>query len=228
MINAARLGFWTAILTVVDTGAFFVLGIATPARSGPFAPPSSIIPYPYTSVAQFVPGDYVWLYPGFLLAPLFVVLMACVHDYARDERKVFSQVGLSFAVLYAAVIMINYFLQFTVVIPSLQSGETAGLGLLTQYNPHGVFIVLEALGYLMMSASLVFAAVVFSGGRLRRMIRWLFVASFVVALVSFVGLQMLGYDIVAFEVTILLVNWIVLMVSGTMLSVLFRRGRPPE
>jgi hypothetical protein len=36
-----------------------------------------------------------------------------------------------------------------------------------------------------------------------------------------------GYDLVAFEVTVLSINWIVLIVSGVLLSILFRRaGRP--
>lgn len=181
-------------------------------------------PYPYTNVSAFIPGDYYWLVPGILLAPTFVVLMACIHNYAPSQRKVFSQVALSFAVLYTAVIMINYFLQFTVVIPSLQSGQTAGLSLFTQYNPHGIFIVLEALGYLILSTALIFAAPVFSGGRPQGIVRWLFVSGFVVTVLSFVGLPLMGYDIVAFEVTVLLTNWIVLIVSGALLAVVFRRA----
>jgi hypothetical protein len=55
---------------------------ATPARSGPFARPADLIPYPYTDVASFVPGDCWWLYPGFLLALAFVGLMGCIHYYA--------------------------------------------------------------------------------------------------------------------------------------------------
>jgi hypothetical protein len=225
MSGASRLGFWAAILVLIDTVVFLVLGITTPARSGPFAPPASVIPYPYTNVTAFVPGDYIWLYPGFLLAPLFVVLMTCIHQYASDDRKVFGQIGFSFALIYAAVITINYFIQFTVVEPSLLAGETAGLSLYTQYNPHGVFIVLEALAYLMMSTSLLFASAVFSGGRLEGAVRWLFVAGFVVAVVSFVGLPLLGYDIVAFEVTVLLTNWIVLIASGALLGVMFKRAQ---
>jgi len=44
---------------------------------------------------------------------------------------------LLFAVAYAVVIMVNYFVQFTVVVPSLLSGETLGLSLFTQYDPMG-------------------------------------------------------------------------------------------
>lgn len=221
--NASRLGFWSAILTAVLAAVFFTIGIATPARSGPFCG-SSCVTYPYVSgLATFIPTDYFWLYPGFLLATVFVVLMACIHSYAADDKKIFSQLGLSFALIYATVITLDYFVQFVVVEPSILNGETAGLALFTQYNPHGIFIALEGLGYLMMSVALLFASVVFAGGRLERAVRWLFVASFVLAVGSLPSLSLLGYDIVAFEVTILTINWTVLIASGMLLSVLFRR-----
>ena len=135
-------------------------------------------------MAAFIPNDYLWLYPGILLALIFVVLMVCIHYYASND-KIFSHIGLSFALVYATVITIDYFIQFTMVIPSILSGETASLSLFTQYNPHGIFIALEGLGYFMMSIAFLFAAAVFAGGRLERAIRWLFVSSFILAVVSF-------------------------------------------
>lgn len=222
-INAIRLGFWSALLTVVLAAVFMVMGIATPPRSGPLCG-NACVPYPYTDVAAFIPQDYIWLYPGFLLAPAFVVLMACIHNHAADGKKVFSRIGLSFALLYAAVIMVDYFIQLEVVVPSLQAGETAGLSLFTQYNPHGLFIVFEALGYLLMSVALLFTAPVFEGGQAERAVRWLFVASFVLAVVAFAALAIADRDIVAFEVTILLIDWIVLIVGGALTSLAFWRA----
>ena len=78
--------------------------------------------------------------------------MASIHAYAPEPRRIFSRIGLAFAIAYAVVVGVDYFVQFTVVIPSLQAGETEGLSLFTQYNPHGLFIAGEALGYLAMSA----------------------------------------------------------------------------
>jgi hypothetical protein len=104
------------------------------------------------------------------------------------------------------------------------SGETEGLSLFTEYNPHGIFIGLEGLGYLMMNVAFLFTAAVFAGGRLERAIRWLFVTSFVLAIGSFAGLSLLRYDIAIFEVTIIALNCAVLIVSGALLSVLFKRA----
>jgi hypothetical protein len=221
--SATRLGFWTAILTVVIVAVFAVVSIATPARSGPFCL-SACVAYPFVDVAQFIPGDYLWLLPGILLAPILVVLMACIHAYAPEPKKIYSRISLAFSLIYAVVILVDYYLQLTVIVPSLQAGETEGLSLFTQYDPHGPFIALETLGYSMMTVAFLFAAPVFAGGRAERAIRGLFVLSFVLAVAAFVGLAVVRRDLVAFEVTVLMINWIVLIASGLLLGVVFRRA----
>ena len=220
-----RLGFWSAILMAVLATAAFAAAISTPPRSGPFCV-SSCITYPYINVASFVPRDYLWMVPEIFLPPLFVVLMACIHNYVDDDKKVFSQVALSCALLSAAVITTDYFIQLTVMQPSLLKGETEGLSLFSQYNPHGIFIALEDLGYLMMSAAFLFAALVFDPHeRLERAMRWLFVISSLLALGLFLALTLVyGNELeYRFEVTILTINWITLIVSGVLLSILFQR-----
>lgn len=221
---ASQVGLWAAILATICTVVFAVVAIATPARSGPFCATWGCVAYPYTDVAQFIPGDYYWLIPGILVALLFVVLLACIHSFTLEEKKLFSRIALIFAGAYALVIVADYFSQFTIVMPSLQSGETGGLSLFTQYNPHGFFIAGEALGYLLMSIAFLFVAQVFTEGRVERILRWLFTLNFVLAVVAFIGLWLLKNDLVAFEVTILMINWIVLIISGVLLSIVFRKA----
>lgn len=216
-------GFWAAILTTICTVVFATISIATPARSGPFCAIWGCVAYPYTAVVQFIPGDYFWLIPGMLLALLVVVLFACIHAFAPEAKKLFSHIALLFAGAYAIVIIVDYFSQFTIVIPSLQSGEIADLSLFTQYNPHGFFIAGEALGYLLMSIAFLFTAPVFVGGRAERALSWLYRLGFVLAVVAFVGLWLLKNDLIAFEVTILMINWVVLIMSGLLLIRVFRQ-----
>ena len=178
-----KVSLLSALLTAVFAAVSCVLGAVTPARAR-LAQPADIVPFPYTNAATFIPSDYIWLVPGFLLALIFVVLMVCIHRYASEERKIFSQIGLSFSLVYAVAITTDYFIQLFVIQPSILNGETAGLSLFTLYNPHGIFLALESLGYLMMSVALLFAAAVFAKGKLERIIRWLFVTSFVLAVGS--------------------------------------------
>jgi hypothetical protein len=221
--HAIHFGFWTASVTAAITAVFAIVAIATPPRSGPFCT-SACVPAPYTAVAQFIPGDYLWLIPGLLLAPIFIGLMAGIHAFAAERDKTFSRVALSFAVIYAAVIIVNYFVQFTVIVPSLQSGESQNLSLFTQYNPHGFFIALEVVAYLMMSASFLAAAPVFAGGGVERAIRWLFTMCFILAAAAFAGLWLVKHDLVAVEVTVLMINWVALIAGGVLLSIVFRRA----
>jgi hypothetical protein len=221
--RAIQFGFWAAVLTTVVTVVFAVAAVPTPARSGPFCA-SACVPAPYTAVGQFIPGDYLWLIPGLLLAPIFVWLMASIHSYAAEMNKTFSRLALSFAVIYGAIIVVNYFVQLTVIVPSLQSGESQDLSLFTQYNPHGFFIALEVLAYLMMSASLLAAAPAFAGGKVELAIRWLFTLCFILAAAAFAGFWLVKHDLVAVEVTVLMINWVALIAGGALLSIVFRRA----
>jgi hypothetical protein len=221
--RSIQFGFWAAALTAAVAAVFAGVGVATPPRSGPFCV-TACVPAPYTAVAQYIPGDYLWLIPGLLLAPIFVGLMASIHSYAVEMKRTFSRVALSFAVIYAVVIVVNYFVQLTVIVPSLQSGESRDLSLFTQYNPHGFFIALEVLAYLTMSASLLAAAPVFAGGKIELAVRWLFSLSFILAAAAFAGFWLVKHDLVAVEVSVLMIDWVALIAGGALLSIVFRRA----
>jgi hypothetical protein len=231
MPSVWRFGFWTALIMSVLTVVTFAIALATPPRSGPFCTMSSCVIAPYTDVAVFFPRDYVWMYSALLLTAVFVVFMVCIHHYASDDKKLFSLIGLSFAVMSAALIMIDYFIQLTVIQPSLLQGEADGLSLISQYNPHGIFIALEALGYLLMSVALLFAAPVFAGHDwVERTLHWLFIASCTLAMGSLIILSLLyGHDLeYRFEVAVISIDWLVLIISGILVSVVFNRTRRDE
>ena len=103
--------------------------------------------------------------------------------------------------------------------------ETDGIVLLTQYNPHGIFIVLEELGYLLMSLSFLFLAPVFTNeGRLASVVRWIFIAGFVLAIV-FLAVISINYGLDRedrFEVAVISIDWLVLIINGVLLSLVFR------
>jgi hypothetical protein len=121
---------------------------------------------------------------------------------------------------------INYYIQLSVVQPSLLKGELDGLSLFSQYNPHGIFIALEDLGYLMMGAAFLFTAVLFSRReRLERVVRLILIGGGILVLGSFILLSLLygsdlGYN---YEVVAILIDWSTLIVSGTLMSLFFLR-----
>jgi hypothetical protein len=184
------------------------------------------IEYPYlNTVAQF-PKDYLWMIPAIILMLLYVIWMVSIHVYAAPSKKIFGQIGLSFALMSALILISDYFIQFSVVPVSLMNGETEGITLLTQYNAHGIFIVLEELGYLLMSLSFVFIAPVFSNSnRLENSVRWIFIGGFVLAFVALAIFSAIyGLDRQdRFEVTIISIDWLVLIVNGILLSRVFKK-----
>ena len=187
----------------------------------------SCVVYPYTDVAAFVPIEYIWMYPAFLLALLFVVLVICIHHYTTVDNKVFSQIALSFAVISGAAHAINYFIQLAVVQPSLLKGELESLTLWSQYNPHGIFIALEDLGYLMMGIAFLFVAVAFvRRGKLERAIRWTLITGSILTIGGLILLALIhGSNLeYRYEVLSIVVDWITLIVSGALLSVFFKRA----
>jgi hypothetical protein len=225
LITVHRVGFYTAVLTVIFTLITFGFALTAIPISGANCL-ANCISYPYLDTVSQFPRDYLWMIPACLLILLFVTLITTIHGYAASHKKIFTQIGLSFAIIAAVILLSDYFIQFSVVPVSLMNGETAGISLLTQYNPHGIFIALEELGYLMMSLSFLCVAPAFaSTDRLETAVQRIFVLSFVLvigsfAVISFIhGLERLD----RFEVIIITINWLVLIVNGTLLSIVFRR-----
>jgi hypothetical protein len=183
-------------------------------------------PNPYPYVGSFIKTiDYVLFYPAFLLAPVFVVLLACIYHYTHPARKIFSFIALLFGLIYAAIIIPDYFILWTVDLPSIINGQTANLSIISLYNPHGIFIALESLAYIMMSVSFLFLAPVFKGGRIEKALKWLFIIGFILAIGSYTFISLMKYDIVVFEVGIIAINVTVLIASGILISILYWRAK---
>lgn len=229
---AHRLGFGSALLLALAAAAAFGIAITTaPPRSGPFCLVDPCITYPYTDAAAFVPIDYLWMYPALLLGPLFMLVTAYLHAQGSAERRIFSLVGLSFAAIAAAILTMNYFVQLTVMQPSLLRGEVAGLEAFSQYNPHGVFIALEDIGYILMSVAFLFvASTIEPHDRPARLARALFFSSGMLSLGSLLVLAVIyGYDLeYRYEVAAITITWIALSIGGVLLSLSFWRGPGEE
>ncbi|MFA6257733.1 MAG: hypothetical protein WC671_01830 [Candidatus Paceibacterota bacterium] len=220
-----RIGFYISILTGTATVITFIVAYLTEPLSGPFCV-GSCFKYPYLDMVLRFPADYIWMYCAIVWLLLYIIFMTCIHRQADSEKKTFSQVGLSFAIMSALILLANYFIQLSVVQPSLLNGEFDGIALITQYNPHGIFIALEELGFILMGVSFLFMAPVFSKSRLERVIRSIFIGSFVLTLITFILISIF-YGInreYRFEVAVMSINWLTLIVSGILVGTMFKRS----
>ena len=202
-----------------------VLASTTPPRSGPFCSNGCLGP-PYTDVAAFVPGDYWWVYPQSLLILLVLALLVCVHQAAAPAARVFSALAVALTTVATAALLADYVIQLAVLQPSLRRGETAGLSLVSMYNPHGVFIALEDLGYLLLGLALLSAAAVFTGpSRLARGLRWLLLVGGALTVIALPVLAVVyGTDLeYRYEVAAIALTWITLIPGGILLTRWFRQ-----
>ena len=217
-------GFYSAITLTVITVVTFSFALTAIPISGAFAPEGGL-EYPYLDTVSQYPKDYLWMFPAIFLILSYIILMIAIHSYASNEKKIFSQISLAFTIVSAVLLLGNYFIQFSVIPASLINGETEGITLLTQYNPHGIFIALEDLGYLMMSLSFLFIAPVFTKkNRIESAIRWIFIIAFVLTIISLVIIS-IRYGIIRkdrLEVAVITIDWMVLIINGILLSILFR------
>lgn len=218
--GVARFGFWAA----VSTGALTVVTFGLALTALP-----NKVPYPFTSevIAAQWPGDYLWMYTAILLMLSFTALVAAVHQNAGPEQRIYSVLALCAGVASSTVLLIDYFIQVTVMQPSLEKDQVDGWAMLTQYNPNGVFIALEELGYLLMSLTLLCLAPVFTKRtRTERSLRRLFVATFagtVTALAIVSALRGIDRGDV-FEIMAICIVWLSLIIGTPLLATVFRRA----
>lgn len=222
---ATRVGWYASTLTAVLTAVTFGFAIIAIPNSGAGCV-EECFGYPYLDTLKEFPRDYLWMPLATLLALAYLAFMASLHTCAVASARPLSQIGLSFAIMSAGILAGTYFVQLSVVPVSLMRGETEGITLLTQYNPHGVFIALEELGYLLMSLSFVFVAPALAReGRLGLALQWVFTAGFALGLIALVAISTrYGLDRQdRFEVAIISIDWLVLLIGGALGSAVFHR-----
>lgn len=221
----SQVGFWSAMSTAVITIFTFSLAIMAVPISGANCI-EGCIEYPYLDTLGQFPKDYRWMVPAMFLVISYLIFMISIHAFAPQSKKIFSQIGLALAIMSAIVLLSDYFLQFSIIPISLINRETEGITMITQYNPHGVFIALEELGYLLMSLSFLFFAPVFTyKHQLEAAVRWIFMLGFLFTVAAFMSVT-LNYGLDRqdrFEIAVISIDWLVLAVNGIIMSILFMR-----
>jgi hypothetical protein len=186
--SVSRTGFWSAVLATIFTIGYgisvIVMMISTLATATETSSGWSGIE---SFVASFQPIQMLPLIPSLLLAPTFIVLMVSIHYYAAPDKKIWSHLGIAFALIYAVMASINYITQLTVVRLSIMNKEIDGLAMFVMGNSHSIFWAL-ASAYAFMNLAMLFAAPVFDGGRLERAIRCLFFANGASVVVTIFGI----------------------------------------
>ncbi|HEX6470946.1 MAG TPA: hypothetical protein VF069_17740 [Streptosporangiaceae bacterium] len=216
-----------AVLTAATAVVALAIGVFTPPHGGPYCR-TDCVAYPYTGGAEFVPRDFWWQYPAILLALLAVVFLMGLPRRPSAYAAEAARVATVLAAIAAGVLVSDYAIQLTVVQPSLLKGETDGLGLWSQFHPHGVFIALENVGYLLLAlAFLAIGVAMATRSRLERAAKIVFIAGGIatpLALLGYAAAYRADLDY-RFEVAGIAIDWLVLIIAGTLLAI---ATRPPR
>lgn len=155
----------------------------------------------------------------------YLIFIVSNHFITPIENKLFSFISVAFALISTIVLLIAYFVQFSVVPMSMMKGETDGIALITQYNGHGIFIAMEELGYITMSISFLFLAFIFSKkNRLEKAIRLILIFSFLFTVLSFIFYSIkFGIDrSYRFEVATITINFLATITVGILISIFLK------
>lgn len=206
---AYPLGVWSALITTLG-GVIYFVAILAALLTGQFT---------------FPPSDALQLFGGIsslVLCPLLVILMACLHTVTPAERKAFSQICLAFTLLFAIAVSINRFTQLGVVRQSIASGTAPGVDWFLPYGDHSIMLGLEMMGWgWFLGLAMLFAAPLFSKGKVELWLRGLMILYGVLGLISAVAYLMASpLSVVGF------VAWgLVLFIITALLAVYFRQGQ---
>lgn len=146
--SVAQLGFWSAVVVTL-----------------------MLIVFPLSLIFGSLDMAYG---SSFLLAPGFVTMMVSIHHYAALDKKVWSQLGLSFAVIYAVMCSLTYYVQLTFIKNNYLPIADEALAPFA-FVPGTPFFAQDMLGYVFFCLATLAAGPVFTGGRLETWIKWLLI-----------------------------------------------------
>jgi hypothetical protein len=163
-------------------------------------------------------GLVVLLTPSLLLGSSFLILAVSIHQLSSPDRRILSHAAVAFATAYAVLISVNYYVQLTLVAPRLAGGRVEGIEPFL-FVPFDSFLYsVDILGYSFMSVATLFAAGVFTGRGLERVVRLFLIANGL--LLPFIALQIYFHWMIWIAAL-----WAVTFPGSTWsLAILFRRA----
>jgi hypothetical protein len=148
--STKRLGFWSATSACVLSVAYVIAQILewVGLLGSGGGPESASTPL----------GLALLLTPSLLLGPAYVIAMAALHIVAPPSKKAFTLAALAFAIAYATLTGLVYFVQLTLVAPRMAAGDTADISFLLFVPYRSFLFAVDLLGYSFMSVSTLLAA----------------------------------------------------------------------
>ncbi len=115
---------------------------------------------------------------AFLQALLVIVLAVAIYDYAAPERKILARLGIVFALSFAILSSMHYYIQWVSVRQSILRNDLTGLGLFVQFNFDSPISAANMLGWMFFyGLTTLVLAPIFNHSRLENWIRGAFLVN---------------------------------------------------
>lgn len=215
-----RLGYWSSVSIIILS---ILYGIAFPLVMFVFPTPH------WTNLAAFVAAAQpvslmvfgLCQVMAFLIGPAQIVQLCSLHEYAPDDKKILTKLGLCF--MTAVMILGNqmYFLHFNTIRLIIAKADLTGLEQFVEWNANSAIMASGTLGWTFFAGlGLIFVAPIFSGGRLERSLRSLFLIGGCFGMLGLAGWVLSS---VPLGILYALGGTTCMIVSSVLLSILFKR-----
>lgn len=172
-----RIGYWSAI-ALTSTFIVWIICFVGIAITSPLFIWTNLSDYLIfvNSNSQFFQNMAKFFM--LLFGPVYVILINSFYEYASTEKKVLIRASLLFAIAFALLSSLHYFVQLSAVRLNIAHGQLTGLENFVQANPNSIMTATDMLGWtLFFGFSSFFIAPIFSGKRLNLVIRYAFLAN---------------------------------------------------
>lgn len=214
-----KLGYWSSLICagcfVIYVICFFLIFLFNPLFTWSDLPHFIDYVNKYNQIYKYMAMSSMLLF-----GLSYMVLLNAIRESIVGEQRILADISLSFGLIFALLISINYFLQITTVRLYIDQGLSTGLEQLIQSNPLSASASINMLGWtVFLGLSSLFMAPLFSSSKvsLERWIGFSFLANGVNAVLALVGFLLqhflltfltmfLGLGVTVFCITITL--WI--------------------
>ena len=162
----------------------------------------------------------------FVLAPAFVIMMISIHLNAPEDKKIWSLIGIAFAIIYAIFITLTYYTQLALIFNPPNVSEDI-LNMFDYQESGSWMFMVDMLGYGFMTLSTLFTAFAFEDGKLEKNLKRIFIfhGIFIVPTLVFplLPLGLAGNESVLFGSLALIVWCLIFIPLSGLVSLYFRR-----
>jgi len=174
---ATRIGIWAALLqTVVGYGYLLVYIIFM--MFFPVRPWINIETFAADINTPYMTWITVIQILAFTQAILVLVITICLHEFSKPDQKILTRLAMSFALAFALLASVHYYVQWTGVRQSILRNDLEGLGLFVQFNFDSPVSTINMLGWMFFyGLTTLSLSPLFSKQGIERWIHWAFLTN---------------------------------------------------